>query len=179
MSRIGKLPITVPEKVTVSVADGLVKVDGPKGKLERRFDPSTVEIKVEDGTVNVSPANETRFAKAMHGTARATVAHMVQGVVTPYAKSLTINGVGFKATLKGKALLLNLGYSHDILEPIPAGVVVEVPEPTKVKVSGPDKQAVGQFTARVKHHYPIEPYKGKGVTIDGEYVRRKEGKKAG
>ena len=180
MSRIGKLPVAIPDKVTVSADSGVVKVDGPKGKLERRFDPSVVTVKIEDGNVLVSPVGSSRLAKAMYGTARSTIAGMVQGVQKPYEKSLTINGVGFKATLKGtKALLLNLGYSHDILEPIPEGVKVEVPEPTKVKVSGPDKQKVGQFTARVKHHYPIEPYKGKGVTIDGEYVRRKEGKKAG
>lgn len=179
MSRIGKLPISIPEKVKVAVDGGVVKVEGPKGKLEKAFNPSVVDIRIEDGTVNVQPAAKSRLAKAMHGTARSIINGMVEGVTKGFSKNLIISGVGFRAAVNGAVLKLELGYSHDINHPIPDGLKVTVTDQTKLLVEGPDKQVVGQFAAQVKKFYPVEPYKGKGVTIVGEFVRRKEGKKAG
>ena len=179
MSRIGKLPISVPEKVKVAIDAGVVKVEGPKGKLEKSFNPSVVDITLEDGIITVEPVGKTRFARAMQGTARSIINGMVEGVVKVYEKNLIINGVGFRAAVNGQVLKLELGYSHDINHPIPAGLTVTVDGQTKVHVEGPDKQVVGQFAAQVKKFYPVEPYKGKGVAIVGEYIRRKEGKKAG
>jgi large subunit ribosomal protein L6 len=180
MSRIGKLPVGIPEKVEVKIENGsTVHVKGPKGALSRTFNAKVVSVEVKDGSVVVSPVGKTRESKAMYGTARSLINGMVEGVTKGFEKNLTINGVGFKATVQGKVLDLALGYSHPIKHPIPDGVTVTVKDQTKVKVEGYDKQAVGQFAAQVKKFYPIEPYKGKGVTIDGEYVRRKEGKKAG
>jgi large subunit ribosomal protein L6 len=179
MSRIGKLPVSIPEKVTVSVTDGAVKVSGPKGTIEKSFNPVDVAIVVENNEVLVSPANNGRHAKAMYGTARSIINGMVTGVTKGFVKQLIITGVGFRAAVQGKFLNLNLGYSHDIKQAIPDGVNVVVTDNTKVEVSGYDKQKVGQFAAQVKKYYPVEPYKGKGVTIVGEHVRRKEGKKAG
>lgn len=179
MSRIGKLPVTVPDKVKVHLEDGMVRVEGPKGKLEQRYNTDVVSVSMEDGAVVINPVGGTRHARAMHGTMRSLINGMVEGVTKGYEKKLVITGVGFKAEVKGKSLDLALGYSHPIRHPIPEGVTVTVTDQTKVKVEGYDKQAVGQFAAQVKSFYPIEPYKGKGVAIEGEYVRRKEGKKAG
>jgi len=179
MSRIGKLPITIPEKVKVAVDGGVVKVEGPKGKLEKSFSPSVVDIQLADGVVTVQPVGKSRLAKAMYGTARSIINGMVEGVSKGFSKNLTISGVGFRAAVNGKVLKLELGYSHDINHPIPDGLNVTVADQTKIAVEGADKQVVGQFAAQVKKFYPVEPYKGKGVTIVGEFVRRKEGKKAG
>ena len=180
MSRIGKLPVAIPEKVEVKVEKGsTIQVKGPKGALSRSFNPRVVSIEVKDGSVVVSPVGNSRESKAMYGTARSLINGMVEGVTKGFEKNLTINGVGFKANVQGKFLDLALGYSHPIKHPIPDGLTVTVQDQTKVKVEGYDKQAVGQFAAQVKKFYPVEPYKGKGVTINGEYVRRKEGKKAG
>ena len=175
MSRIGKLPVAVPDKVKVEVKDTTVNVEGPKGKLSKTFSP-VIGISVADKKVRVQPVEETRFAKAMHGTARSIIAGMVKGVTEGYSKELEIQGVGFKANLKGNVLDLALGYSHPILYTIPAGIKITVTDNTKVKVEGPDKQLVGKVTAEIRSYYPPEPYKGKGVRIVGERVRRKEGK---
>jgi len=180
MSRIGKLPVVIPEKVEVKIEKGSsIQVKGPKGALNRSFNPRVVSLKVEDGKVIVSPIGSSREAKAMYGTARSLINGMVEGVTKGFEKNLTINGVGFKAAVQGKFIDLALGYSHPIKHPIPEGLTITIKDQTKIKVEGFDKQVVGQFAAQVKKFYPIEPYKGKGVTIDGEYVRRKEGKKAG
>lgn len=180
MSRIGKLPVEIPEKVEVKVDNGsTIQVKGPKGAMTRSFNPRVVALEVKDGAVVVSPVGNSREARAMYGTARSLINGMVEGVTKGFEKNLTINGVGFKANVQGKFLDLALGYSHPIKHPIPDGVTVTVQDQTKVKVEGYDKQAVGQFAAQVKKFYPVEPYKGKGVSIDGEYIRRKEGKKAG
>ena len=176
MSRNGKLPVVVPEKVKASFDNGRVALEGPKGKIEKCFD-SSVEITFEDNAFTVKPANNSRLAKAMHGTARSIINNMVFGVVEGYQKQLEIQGVGFRAALSGKLLTLNLGYSHDIKYEIPEGITVVVEANTKLTVSGVDKHMVGQVTADIKSYYPAEPYKGKGVRIVGEYVRRKEGKK--
>ena len=177
MSRIGKLPVAIPSGVKVAVNGNTVSVEGPKGKLEKTFSPS-VAIVVEDNQVKLSPADSTRFANAMYGTARSIVNNMVKGVVDGFSKDLEIFGVGFQAALKGKVLNLKLGYSHDINYEIPAGVTVTLDSSTKLKVSGVDKHMVGQAAASIKMFAPVEPYKGKGVRIIGEHVIRKEGKSA-
>jgi large subunit ribosomal protein L6 len=178
MSRIGKLPIKIPTGVRVLVNGATVFVEGPLGKNEKTFDDSVL-IKVENGEVCISPADASNdHSLVMHGTVRSIVASMVVGVVSGYKKDLEINGVGFKATMKGKAIDLDLGFSHDILHEIPVGVKIDIDQTgTKLSVSGVDKQLVGQVAADIKSYYPIEPYKGKGVRIIGEFVRRKEGKK--
>jgi len=175
MSRIGKQPVLIPDKVKVTVDGGTVLVEGPKGKVTRTFAPA-VKVSVADKKVTFAPTEQTRFANAMYGTARSVVAGMVKGVTEGYAKDLEIQGVGFKANLKGNQLDLALGYSHPILMEIPEGIKVTVTEQTKLKVEGADKQLVGAVTAEIRGYYPPEPYKGKGVRIVGERVRRKEGK---
>lgn len=175
MSRIGKVPVPIPEKVKVAVTNGVVLVEGPKGKVSKHFAPE-VKISVADKKVTFAPVDDSRFARAMFGTARSIVASMVKGVTEGYVKDLEIQGVGFKANLKGKQLDLALGYSHPILFDIPEGIKITVTDQTKVKVEGCDKQLVGAVTANIRAYYPPEPYKGKGVRIVGERVRRKEGK---
>jgi len=175
MSRIGKLPITIPAKVKVTVKDGTVLVEGPKGKVQHTFNP-VVKAEVVDGEVIVTPLEETRFAHAMHGTARSIINGMVLGVVNAYVIDLEIQGVGFKAAVVGKVVDLALGYSHPIKYDIPEGIKVTVTDQTKVRVEGCDKQLVGKVATEIRAYYPPEPYKGKGVRIVGEHVRRKEGK---
>jgi len=177
MSRIGKLPITVPESASVSVDGQTVRAEGPKGKLEQTFDRA-VSIDYEDGQVRVNPAGQSRHARAMYGTARSIINNMVQGVVEGYAKHLELSGVGFRAMMQGNTLDLSLGYSHPCQVEVPEGVTVTVNNQTRITVEGPDKRLVGQVAAEIKSFYPVEPYKAKGVRIVGEYVRRKEGKKA-
>ena len=178
MSRIGKLKISIPSKVTVKTDKSVVSVEGPKGKISKSFD-APVTVKIESGQVSVTPTTETRFASAMHGTTRAIIANMINGVVNGYEKNLEIQGVGFKAEQKGLNLVLSLGYSHTITYAIPSGIKVTIVEGTKLKIEGVDKQLVGSVAADLKHFYKPEPYKGKGVHIVGEFVRRKEGKTAG
>jgi large subunit ribosomal protein L6 len=175
MSRIGKLPIIVPPKVKIETKGSAITVEGPKGRVARTFAP-VVEIGQMDDRIVVTPKDESRFAKAMHGTVRSTVNSMVYGVVTGFSKELEIQGVGFKAVLQGKILDLALGYSHPIKFSVPDGVKLTVTDQTKIKVEGCDKQLVGQVAAKIRSYYPPEPYKGKGVRIVGERVRRKEGK---
>jgi large subunit ribosomal protein L6 len=175
MSRIGKVPVPIPDKVKVVITDGTVHVEGPKGKVTKTFS-RVVKFTVADKKLTVSPVEETRFAGAMYGTARSVIASMVKGVTEGYVKELEIQGVGFKANLKGKQLDLALGYSHPILFDIPEGIKITVTDQTKLKIEGADKQLVGAVTANIRAYYPPEPYKGKGVRIVGERVRRKEGK---
>ena len=174
MSRIGKKPIELPAKVTVKIgADGAVNVEGPKGKLSWTL-PSGITGKVEGTTLTVACASSSH--SALFGLSRALINNMIQGVANGYVKDLEIQGVGFKAAVKGAILNLNLGYSHEINHPIPVGLKVTVADGTKVKVEGLDKQLVGQFAAEVRSFYPPEPYKGKGVRYAGEKIIRKEGK---
>ncbi len=175
MSRIGKVPVNIPEKVKTTLEGSTVTIEGPKGKIKKTF--ARVRIKNEDNSIIIEPADNSRHAHEMHGTARSIIYSMVKGVLENYTKSLTINGVGFKAILNGKQLDLYLGYSHVIHYAIPEGVHITVTDGTKLKVEGVDKQSVGQVAADIRGCYPVEPYKAKGVTIDGQYVRRKEGKK--
>ena len=174
MSRIGKKIIELPAQVSVKIgADGKVNVEGPKGKLAWML-PAGVSGKVEGTKVTV--ACETPSANALHGLSRALINNMVNGVANGYVKELEIQGVGFKAAVKGKVLQLNLGYSHEINHAIPEGIKVTVTENTKVRIEGIDRQLVGQMAADVRSYYPPEPYKGKGVRYVGEKIIRKEGK---
>ncbi|MGJ8697130.1 MAG: 50S ribosomal protein L6 [Verrucomicrobiaceae bacterium] len=175
MSRVGKAVINLPEKVTLKVTGNNVSVDGPKGKLNLDL-PEGLTVSQEDGVVTVERASELRSVRALHGTFRSLINNMIQGVNEGFVKDLEIQGVGFRAALKGKQIDLSLGKSHPILHPIPEGLTVTVADNTKIKVEGIDKQLVGQFAAEVRSYYPPEPYKGKGVRYVGEYVRRKAGK---
>lgn len=177
MSRIGKLPIPILDKANVAIDGQTVRVEGPKGKLEKTFDRS-VNIEQADGEIRVAPVDSSRHARAMYGTARSIINNMVVGVVDGFEKKLEIKGVGFRAALQGDILDLSLGYSHPVTVKIPEGITVTVAENTKLTVAGVDKQVVGQITATIYSYFPAEPYKGKGVHIVGQYVRRKEGKKS-
>lgn len=176
MSRIGKLPVVLGDAVQVTIADTTVTVKGPKGELTKTFAPC-VNIKQEANQIFVEPINEERFSLAMHGTVRAIIANMVKGVQTHFSKDLEIQGVGFKAVLSGKVLDLALGYSHPIKYEIPEGITVQIKDSTQIHIEGADRCMVGQVAADIKRYYPVEPYKGKGVRIIGEFIRRKEGKK--
>ena len=176
MSRIGKRPVTIPSGVTATVEGQTVKMKGPKGQLSFVVHDD-VEVKFENGQVKVAPRHETNRAQAMYGTARAQVANLVLGVTKGFEKKLEINGVGYRAALQGKNLQLALGYSHDVVFPIPAGIAIATPKPTEVVVTGIDRQKVGQVAAEIRGFRPPEPYKGKGVKYAGEYIFRKEGKK--
>lgn len=175
MSRTGKLPVSIPDNVKVSVSGTTVSVEGPKGKLSETFAPA-VEISVGDDGVSVRPANSGRFAGAMQGTARSVIANMIHGVAEGFSKNIEIKGVGFRAAMKGNVLDLAVGYSHPIQYTVPDEISIVVTENTKLKVEGIDKQKVGAVAADIKRFYPPEPYKGKGIHIVGEIVVRKEGK---
>ena len=176
MSRIGKKPITLPDKVKLNVSGaGAIHVEGPKGKLTWTL-PHAIKARVEGTSGIFDRENETRQVRALHGLSRSLVSNMVSGVSTGFVKDLEIQGVGFKAAVQGDKLNLALGFSHAILFPIPAGIKITVAENTKIKVEGADKQVVGQVAADIRAYYPPEPYKGKGVRYAGEQVRRKEGK---
>jgi len=176
MSRVGNKLINLPEKVSVTAGDDAhVSVEGPKGKLEWDL-PEGITLDQNDGEVKVMCGNADRHARALHGLSRSLVANMVEGVSAGFAKELEIQGVGFRAAVKGKVLDLNLGFSHPVVLPIPDELTVTVSENTSIRIEGIDKQQVGQFAANVRACYPPEPYKGKGVRYVGEYVRRKAGK---
>jgi large subunit ribosomal protein L6 len=177
MSRIGRKPIEVPDGVDVQLAPGQVTVKGPKGELAQRV---STEMKVElaDGTVTVARPTDRGEHRALHGLTRSLIANMVQGVTEGYEKRLEIQGVGYRAQLRGKALELSLGFSHPISVQAPEGIEFEVPQPTEVIVRGIDKQRVGQVAADIRKRRPPEPYKGKGVRYAGEQVTRKVGKRA-
>ncbi len=175
MSRIGNSPIDVPSGVDVTVKGSHVSVKGSKGTLERTFD-DRITVKLEDGVVTLSRANDEREARSLHGLSRALLANMVEGVTNGYSKELQAVGVGYRAVLKGSTLELQLGFSHPVNVTAPDGVTFEVPEPTKIIVSGIDKQLVGQVAADIRKIRPPEPYKGKGIRYSDEHVRRKAGK---
>jgi large subunit ribosomal protein L6 len=177
MSRIGKLTVAAPKGVDVKVASGLITVKGPKGELKMAL-TDDVSVKVENSEVHVTPRDaEDRKSKAMWGTVRANINNMVKGVTTGFEKDLELIGVGYRAAMKGKDLELSLGYSHPVVVKAPAGITFASAKPTEIKISGADKQAVGQIAAEIRSFRPPEPYKGKGVRRAGEHVRRKEGKK--
>jgi large subunit ribosomal protein L6 len=176
MSRIGKKFIELPAKVKLNIAgDGAVSVEGPKGKLSWTL-PKQIKARVEANKVEVLRGSEERKVRALHGLSRALINNMVTGVSAGFVKDLEIQGVGFKAAVKGPILDLNLGFSHDIHFQIPEGIKITVAENTKIKVEGIDRQLVGQVAADIRAYYPPEPYKGKGVRYAGEQIQRKEGK---
>jgi len=176
MSRIGKTPITLPDKVKVTVANGnQVTVEGPKGKLNWEL-PKAISLNVEGTKLTVERGSENREVRALHGLSRALVNNMVTGVSAGFRKDLEIQGVGFRAAVKGDKLDLSIGYSHPVLFPIPKEIKVAVTDNTKISIEGIDRQLVGQVAADIRAYYPPEPYKGKGIRYAGEQVRRKEGK---
>src|SRR6266436_2692007 len=176
MSRVGKRPVAVPSGVTATVEGQTVKMKGPKGQLQFVVHDD-VEVKFDKGAVTVAPRAETNRARALYGTARAQIANLVAGVTKGFEKKLEITGVGYRAAMQGKNLQLALGYSHDVVYPIPEGISIVVGKPTVITVSGNDIQRVGQVAAEIRSYRPPEPYKGKGVKYVGEFIFRKEGKK--
>ena len=177
MSRIGKRPIEIPDGVTVDVGDGVVSVKGPKGEL-RQDVSAAMRVEQENGTVTVERPSDRGEHRALHGLTRSLIANMVEGVTNGFEKRLEIQGIGYRARLQGKSLELAVGYSHPVSLQPPDGIEFEVPQPTQVVVRGIDKQLVGEIAARVRKQRPPEPYKGKGIRYEGEYVRRKVGKRA-
>lgn len=176
MSRVGKQIISIPDKVTIKVgADRSVQVKGPKGELGWTL-PAGVAVASDDKTINVTRESEDRKVRALHGTTQRLINNMILGVSQGYTRNLEIHGVGFRATVKGSHIDLQLGQSHDRLHPIPKGVKVTVTENTKIAIEGIDKQVVGQLAADIRAYYPPEPYKAKGVRYVGEHIRRKAGK---
>jgi len=177
MSRIGKLPITIPDDVDVQIGDGIVRVKGPKGELSQAVSRD-LSFEREDSTLVVKRPTDRGEHRALHGLTRSLVFNMVQGVTEGFEKRLEIQGVGYRAQQRGNALELALGYSHPVRVEAPAGIEFEVPQPTQIVVRGIDKQAVGEIAAQIRKLRPPEPYKGKGVRYVGEYVARKVGKRA-
>ena len=176
MSRIGRMPITVPAGVEVTVAEGnVVTVKGPKGTLTKQLHP-TMMIEQEGNTIHVKRADETKESKSLHGLTRTLLNNMITGVHEVYKKELEINGVGYRAAKEGSNLVMNLGYSHQVIVPEIEGISIEVPSANKIVISGCDKQMVGQFAAEVREKRPPEPYKGKGIKYVDEVIRRKVGK---
>ena len=177
MSRIGKKPITIPAGVEVKLNGSEVTVKGPKGELKNTFN-ADMAIAMEGNEIVVTRPSDVKEHRALHGLTRTLIANMVEGVTNGFTKELEVNGVGYRVQKQGKNLVMNLGYSHQvIMEEIP-GISIEVPAPNKIVISGADKQMVGQFAAEVREKRPPEPYKGKGIKYVDEYIRRKEGKAA-
>ena len=176
MSRIGKKPVTIPSGVTATVEGQTVKMKGPKGHLQFVVHDD-VEVKFEKGVVTVAPRAETNRARALYGTARARIANLVDGVTKGFEKKLEITGVGYRAAVQGKNLQIQLGFSHDVVFPIPDGITIAVAKPTEITISGSDIQRVGQVAAEIRAYRPPEPYKGKGVKYSDEKISLKEAKK--
>ena len=176
MSRIGRMPITVPAGVTVSIADGnVVTVKGPKGELKRELRPEMI-IKQEGTTITVDRPSDDKLHRSLHGLTRTLLNNMIVGVTDGFSKELEVNGVGYRVAKEGKNLVMNLGFSHQVIVSEIEGITIEVPSANKIVISGTDKQKVGQFAAEVREKRPPEPYKGKGIKYTDEVIRRKEGK---
>jgi large subunit ribosomal protein L6 len=176
MSRIGKKPVAIPAGVTAKVEGQFVSVKGAKGELNFTV-PDDVDVKLEDNAIAVNPRSQTKRARAMWGMSRSMVNNIVVGVTAGFEKKLEITGVGYKAAVAGKNLNLSLGFSHDVIYPIPAGIAIVAPKPTELTITGIDKRQVGQVAAEIRAYRGPEPYKGKGVKYAGEFIFRKEGKK--
>ncbi|MDM5329389.1 50S ribosomal protein L6 [Neobacillus sp. CF12] len=175
MSRVGKKPIEIPAGVTVTLNNSTVTVKGPKGELTRSFNPD-IEIKVEENLITITRPTDVKEHRALHGTTRAVIANMVEGVSKGFERKLELIGVGYRAQKQGNKLVLNVGYSHPVeIEP-ETGLEIEVPTNTRITISGTDKERVGALAANIRQVRPPEPYKGKGIRYEGEFVRRKEGK---
>jgi large subunit ribosomal protein L6 len=177
MSRIGKQPIALPDGVEIAIEPELVRVKGPKGELQERV-ARDIDVKQDDGQIVVTRPTNRGEHRALHGLTRSLIANMVEGVTEGYEKRLEIQGVGYRAQLQGKKLVMSLGYSHQVEVEAPEGIEFEVPQPTQIVVRGISKQAVGEVAAIIRKKRPPEPYKGKGVRYQGEYVPRKVGKRA-
>lgn len=178
MSRIGKMPITVPAGVTVKIENNLVSVKGPKGELSRQIHPN-MKITMKDGTITVERPDDERESRSLHGLSRTLINNMIVGVTDGFSKTLEIQGVGYRAALKGKNINFTLGFSHPVVEVPPAGITFAVPAANKIVISGADKELVGDVASKLRNLRPPEPYKGKGIRYEGEHVRRKVGKAAG
>ena len=177
MSRIGKKPITIPAGVDVKLNGSEVTVKGPKGELKNTFS-AEMNIAIEGNEIIVTRPSDVKEHRALHGLTRTLIANMVEGVTNGYTKQLEVNGVGYRVQKQGTNLVMNLGFSHQVIMPEIPGITVEVPGPNSIIISGPDKQKVGQFAAEVREKRPPEPYKGKGIKYIDEHIRRKEGKAA-
>ncbi len=176
MSRVGKYPVEIPQGVQVGIAGRLLTAKGRLGELKLEL-TDDIEAKIEDSKVSIAPRGNERQARMMWGTTRANVANMVKGVSTGFVKAMEITGTGYRAAVQGKNLVLNLGFAHDVVYPIPEGIKITCERPTAVRVEGVDKRLVGQVAAEIRGFRPPEPYKGKGVRYSDETIRRKEGKK--
>ena len=175
MSRIGKKPIEIPAGVDVQIEGTLVTVKGPKGTLTRNVHPN-ITVEKDGNVINVTRPNDDKMNRSLHGLTRTLINNMVVGANETFKKELEVNGVGYRCEAKGQVLTLKIGYSHDVVMTAPEGITVEVPNPNKIVISGPDKQKGGQFAANVREKRPPEPYKGKGIKYADEHIRRKEGK---
>ena len=175
MSRIGRMPIAVPAGVEVKIDGNIVTVKGPKGTLTRTVNEN-ITVALDNGVITVTRPNDQKENRSLHGLNRTLIANMITGVSEGFKKELEINGIGYRAAKQDKDLVLNIGYSHNVVVPEIEGISIEVPSPNKIIISGPDKQKVGQFAAEVRGHRPPEPYKGKGIKYSDEVIRRKEGK---
>jgi large subunit ribosomal protein L6 len=176
MSRIGKKPVAVPSGITANVEGQTVKVKGPKGALSAVL-PDDVAVKLEGGEIKVDPRSDSKRARSQWGTSRTLVSNLIAGVTKGFEQRLEINGVGYRAAVQGKNLQIALGYSHDVVYPIPEGITIATPRPVEIVISGIDRQKVGQVAAEIRDYRPPEPYKGKGIKYAGERIFRKEGKK--
>lgn len=175
MSRIGRMPIAVPAGVDVKIDGSTVTVKGPKGTLTRTVN-SNLTVALDNGVITVSRPDDSKENRSLHGLTRTLIANMVHGVSEGFSKELEINGIGYRAAKQGKDLVMNIGFSHQVVVPEVDGITIDVPTPNKVVISGPDKQKVGQFASEVRGKRPPEPYKGKGIKYVDEVIRRKEGK---
>ncbi len=176
MSRVGKYPVDVPAGVTINIANNILTAKGKLGELHLPL-TEHVETTVDGGKVSVKPKSNVAQARMMWGTTRANIANMIKGVSTGYTKTMEITGTGYRASVQGTNLVINLGFSHDVVYPVPAGIKITTPRPTAIMVEGVDKRLVGQVSAEIRGYRPPEPYKGKGVRYIDETIRRKEGKK--
>jgi large subunit ribosomal protein L6 len=176
MSRIGKKPVAVPSGITANVEGQTVKIKGPKGALQVVLHDD-VSVKLDGGQIKVDPRSESKRARSQWGTSRTLIANLIAGVTKGFEQRLEINGVGYRASVQGKNLQIALGYSHDIVYPIPEGITIATPRPVEIVITGSDRQKVGQVAAEIRDYRPPEPYKGKGIKYAGERIFRKEGKK--
>jgi large subunit ribosomal protein L6 len=176
MSRIGKKPVPVPSGITANVEGQTVKIKGPKGALQVVLHDD-VAVKLDGGQIKVDPRFETKRARSQWGTSRTLIANLIAGVTKGFEQRLEINGVGYRAAVQGKNLQIALGFSHDIIYPIPEGITIATPRPVEIVITGSDRQKVGQVAAEIRDYRPPEPYKGKGIKYANEYIFRKEGKK--
>ena len=177
MSRIGKMPITIPAEIQIERKDELLIVKGQKGELQEKIHPE-ITVEVKDGVITVKRPSDNKYHRSLHGLTRSLIQNMVTGLTTGNEKKLEIIGVGYRAEMKGKTLVLQLGYSHPIYFRPPENIEIETPAPNQIVIRGIDKQLVGQVAAKIRSFRPPEPYKGKGIRYEGEYVRRKAGKAA-